>query len=294
MTNPSSFASAFAQRGPACGERGDAGAGLVTSKTTFQTTVHGSHESGFQSHTVNISAPACAERRVKRLKRSVWASGHLHGIATKGFRPPVCWFVTLTYVGVDDWKANHMSKALLGYRNWCRAKGVECRYTWVGELQKRGAVHYHLLCWLPQGVTMPMWDKPTRKTHGRQRAPFWPHGMTNTQKATAGVGYLMKYLSKLGELTIFPKGIRLYGIGGLNQEARAVRTWFNLPEWAKSEHGVGDLVRRKVGLIVKATGEILEPAFSCSIQGGCLVIKQLRELAERFHDGAYSTFPRLN
>ena len=103
----------------------------------------------------------------------------------------------------------------------------------------------------------------------------------------------MKYLSKLGELTVFPKGIRLYGIGGLDNAARAVRGWFNLPEWAKLDHGVGDLVRKKVGLVVRASGEILAPAYSCKLAMGCLVIKQLRDLPARFHDGAYSTFPRV-
>lgn len=279
-------AAASAERGPACGESSRAAAGLVSSKTNCETSTN------YQKRTVNLSKPACAERRVKRLKRSVWASGHLHGVPKAGHRPAVCWFVTLTYKGVDDWKANHMSKALWAYRNWCKSKRVDCRYTWVGELQKRGAVHYHLLVWLPHGVTMPQWDRPTRKAHGRERAPFWSHGMTNTQKAKAGVGYLMKYLSKLGELTIFPKGIRLYGIGGLDLVARSVRSWLNLPEWAKAEFGVGELMRKKLGLIVRATGEVLEPAYSCTIAGGALVIKQLREVATRFHDGAYSTFPR--
>lgn len=278
-------AAASAERGPACGERSRAAAGLVTFKTSLEVLT------SFQKHTVNLSKPACAERRVKRLKRSVWASGHLHGISRSGFRPAVCWFVTLTYVGVDDWRANHISKAIQNYRNWCKSKGVHCRYTWVGELQKRGAVHYHLLVWLPQGVRMPLWDRPTRKFCG-QRPSFWPHGMTNTEIAKAGVGYLMKYLSKLGELTIFPKGIRLYGIGGLDACSRSVRSWFNLPEWAKAEYGVGELARKKLGLVVRSTGEILAPAYSCVIQCGQLVIKQLREIAVRFHDGAYSTFPK--
>lgn len=259
------------------------GAGLVTSKTSLPASLHNAFL------TVNLSAPCCAERRVKRLKRSVWASGHLHGIASAGHRPPVCWFVTLTYKGLDDWRPDHMSDAVQGFRNWCRSKGVPCRYTWVGELQQRGAVHYHLLVWLPIGLRMPHWDRTTRLSSNRDRAPFWPHGMTNTEVAKSGVGYLMKYLSKLGELTKFPKGIRLYGIGGLDKQARAVRTWYNLPEWAKSGYGVGELKRVRSGLCVLATGELLEPAFSCRIIAGCLAIFQLREIPERFHAGAYSS-----
>lgn len=260
--------------------RADGGAGLVPSKTSLEGLF------------VNLAPSAVAERRVKRLKRAVWASGHLHGIADQGHRPPVCWFVTLTYVGKHDWQADHISKAIQSYRNWCQAKRVKCRYTWVAELQGRGAVHYHLLIWLPHGVRMPHWDKATRKSHGRTRPAFWPHGMTNTDKAKAGVGYLMKYLSKLGELTRFPKGLRLYGIGGLNDQGRTVRAWFNLPEWVKASHGVGDVKRVKSGYLVQSTGEFLPPAYSVSLMPYGLEVQALRELPKRFHDGAYSTYPR--
>lgn len=249
------------------------GGGLVPSKTSLQDLL------------INLSPSAVAERRVKRLKRSVWASGHLHAMADHGYRAPVCWFVTLTYRGVNDWCADHISKAVQRYRNWCRSVGVACRYTWVAELQQRGAVHYHLLAWLPVGVAMPHWDKPK----GR-RATFWPHGMSNTQQAKAGVGYLMKYLSKLGELTRFPKGLRLYGIGGLTEQGRHIRAWYNLPEWVKRSFGVAEVARLGRRLVVRATGELLEPAFKvCMVPAG-LVVQGLRELPARFHDGAYSTW----
>jgi hypothetical protein len=261
-------------RGAANGEA----AGLVSSKTSLE-------------HFVSLAPTACAERRVKRLKRAVWASGHLHGMAANGFRPDTAWFVTPTYVGVDDWKADQISAALHAYRQWCTSHGYSCRYTWVGELQQRGAVHYHLLVWLPRGVIMPKWDLPHKMASGKVRAAFWPHGMTNTQIAKAGVGYLMKYLSKLGELTRFPKGMRLYGVGGLCKTGRAVRAWYNLPEWAKRSFGVGELTRKGPLLIVRATGEILEPAFKVKLTPSGLLVIPLRELPERFHDGAYSTWP---
>jgi len=257
------------------------GCGLVSSKTT-------------SNHFVNLAPSAAAERRVKRLKKSVWASGHLHGIAENGSRAPQCWFVTLTYAKANAWAANHVRGALDSFRKWCKRVGALCRYTWVGEIQPKrlentgdAVVHYHLLVWLPRHLSMPQWDRPKGK-----RDAFWSHGMTNTQKAKAGVGYLMKYLSKLGELTRFPKGLRLYGIGGLNAQARNVRAWYNLPEWVKASYGVAEVVRKKIGLLVKATGEILEPAFSVKFVPSGLVITQLRDVAQRFHDGAYSTFPR--
>lgn len=239
---------------------------------------------------INLSAPDCAERRVKRLKRSVWASGHLHGLADQGFRAPTCWFVTLTYASADAWKPMHIARAIDAFRKWCKSIGVPCRYTWVGEIQPKrlassgdAVVHYHLLAWLPPGVSMRHWDKVTEK-----RQAFWPHGMTQTEVAKSGVGYLMKYLSKLGELTKFPKGLRLYGIGGLDQKARAVRAWYNLPVWAKLSHGVGQLARRAGGLCVLATGELLPPVFSIKLAPGELVVTRIRETESRFPAG---TFP---
>jgi len=223
----------------------DIGAGLVPSKT--------SPPSGLF---VNLAPSAVAERRVKRLKKSVWASGHLHGMAENGFRAAQCWFVTLTYRGVSDWSAKHISAAIELFRKWCKRVGVPCRYTWVAELQHRGAVHYHLLCWLPQGRRMPQWDR----TYGRLSA-FWPHGMSNTQVAKAGVGYLMKYLSKLGELSRFPKGLRLYGIGGLNECSRSIRSWLNFPEWVKRSFGVGEVKRGTGGFVVRSTGEFCESPY---------------------------------
>lgn len=115
--------------------------------------------------------------------------------------------------------------------------------------------------------------------------------MSETEIAKSGVGYLMKYLSKLGELMRFPKGMRLYGIGGLNAIGRAVRCWYNLPEWVKRTYGVSEIKRHGRRLVVCATGELLEPAFKVSRIPSGLLVTPLRELPPRFHDGAYSTWP---
>lgn len=278
-----------------------AGAGLVTSKTKANEsnktssqlvakkatdTVKGGH------FDITFTKALASQNRVDRLKRSVWASGHLHGLAKKGHRPLQPWFVTLTYKGVKDWRPNHVKKAMNAYRAWCERKGYATKYTWVSELQARGAVHYHLLIWLPVGAKMPHWDREQPTPSGRLRAPFWPHGMTNTQIAKSGVGYLMKYLSKLGELTVFPEGLRLYGIGGLDPLARCVRAWYNLPEWAKCLYGVGDLKRWNNRLMCVATGELLEPMYAKQLIPGGIRLTLLRDYPERWHSGAYSTVPR--
>jgi hypothetical protein len=117
--------------------------------------------------------------------------------------------------------------------------------------------------------------------------------MTNTQPAKAGVGYLMKYLSKLGELTVFPDGLRLYGMGGLTPEGRQIRQWQNLPQWVKNTYGVGDIARAGASFVVQATGELLEPMFRCRVIPGGIEVLQLREMPPKLYDhGAYCTFPR--
>ena len=271
-------------------ETGPAVAGLVPYKTTRQVGV---------SSEISFSKPVVAERRIKRLKRSVWASGHLHGLAENGFRASKCWFVTLTYAKANAWASDHLSSAIRGFRSWCKSVGVPCRYTWVAEIQPhrlettgQAVVHYHLLAWLPVGLNMPHWDRMTRKQGGLRDA-FWPHGMTNTQMAFSGVGYLMKYLSKLGELTIFPKGLRLYGIGGLTGEGRSVRRWYNLPEWVKLSGGVGDVLKFGSSFVQRETGEIIPPAYSVKKTPFGLILTQLRALPERWFDGAFSSFPRV-
>lgn len=229
--------------------------------------------------------------RIKRLRRAVWSSGHLHSIADHGHRPPVAHFVTLTYVGVHDWRADHISDATEQYRRHCARLGVPCRYLWVAELQMRGAVHYHLVAWLPLGVRMPHWDR-IRTHKGREIKPFWSHGMTNTQVAKNAIGYLMKYLSKVGSKTRFPPHLRLYGCGGLDAQARSVRRWYNLPQWAKNEYGVGDLKRQGSKLVHVASGELLSPMYQRYFIPGAILLVPLREPSLKLHDGAYSMWPR--
>lgn len=265
-------------------------AGLVPFKTS---PIENTFSNGGHSKIINFSKSDAALKRVKRLKSNVWAAGHLHNMPKPGYRASQPWFVTLTYADVGGWRANHIADAMDSYRRWCKRRGMPCEYLFVAELQNRGAVHYHLLVWLPRGVRMPMWDKTTRSSR-REVSPFWVHGMTNTQPAKAGVGYLMKYLSKLGELTVFPPGLRLYGMGGLSVEARQIRYWQNLPQWVKNDHGVGQIVRTPAGYVDLASGEILPPMYRRRFCPGGVEITQLREMPAKIYDhGAFCTFPRF-
>lgn len=257
-----------------------AAAGLVQSKTSPNQTIE-----------IDLSPSEKAKRRIKKLKRSVYLAGQLHSMSKAGHRPPVPWLITLTYDtrgtlgrGAHQWCADHMSKASDAYRRWCQRYGYTAKYTWVCELQGNGTPHYHLVAWLPHGVNMPKWDKPRR-----QRKAFWSHGMTETARLKSNVGYLMKYLSKMGEFHRFPKGLRLHGNGGLELDARQIRTWHNMPEWVKNEYGVGEVKRMRGGLVDMETGEMLQPAYRVAFTRDTLTVTRLRETAPRAHDGPYCT-----
>lgn len=167
--------------------------------------------------------------------------------------------VTLTYAGDNsDWKPRHVSDYIRKVREWFKARcpGERLRYVWVAELQQRGVIHYHAVFFLPAGVRMPQAD----------RKGWWPHGMTNTLKATAPVAYLMKYASKVESKTIggFPRGSRIYGIGGLDAPGAAFKRWVLWPAYVQGNASVADRYRpaKGGGYLNAQTGEFLASEFA--------------------------------
>lgn len=107
--------------------------------------------------------------------------------------------LTLTYARVGDWEPRHISHCMA----WLRDQGVRA-YVWVAELQRRGAVHYHVLALYPDGQR---WVKPD-VVHGG-----WAHGFSFVTQDVLHPFYLMKYLQKDGSKHgTFPTGLRLYGM----------------------------------------------------------------------------------
>lgn len=248
------------------GERSEPG--LVPSKTTVPTVV------------IQNSVESRTARRVAALRKALWGAAHGMALQFRSGVKPNVWMVTLTYAPGVDWKPEHISNALRRLRKQMGAEHARPRYAWVAEMQGRGAVHYHVVLWLPHGRHCEKWDE----------AGWWPHGMSNRVKAIAPVAYLMKYASKGDNHGVqFPKGIRIYGVGGLSDDGRNIQRWLQLPEWAKRLHGVGDVVRRAGRRVVLATGQVLESPWAVRLLPQGLELRQLRPVAERFHDGPYST-----
>lgn len=156
--------------------------------------------------------------RLKRLKKNVITSARLHSREVS--RGTKSLMVTLTYADECEWSPKQIARYLDCIKQWLKRKGHPCRYVWVYELTKRGRPHYHVLFWLPKGLTMPKADK----------RGWWPWGLTRTEWARNAVGYLAKYASKGKDSDqVIPKGVRLYGVGGLTLHSRRERAWWNLP-----------------------------------------------------------------
>jgi hypothetical protein len=184
--------------------------------------------------------------RLTRLRQTVGLAARLHEAEThqKGFRACVPWLVTLTYRPSVEWRPEHVSRAIECARQWAKSNGHgRLRYTWVAELQERGAVHYHLCVWLPPGVRMPKWDVRV----SRLGSAWWPHGMTNRKIARHAVAYLCKYMSKGSDYTAFPKGARIYGVGGLSKEGKGAARWQKYPSFVQSRASIHDHWRRATG-----------------------------------------------
>lgn len=187
-----------------------------------------------------LQLPCPEYLRLKRLQKSVRESAEVIQETLQNARVKYkAHMVTLTYRDDVDWSPRQVSNYLKCVREWARRKAIFLHYVWVLELTKRGRPHYHVLFWLPRGISMPKADKQG----------WWRHGMTNTVPARSPVGYLCKYTSKgidfdsWGKL---PRGGRLYGHGGFTPSMRITRVWRLAPGWVRELIDEVDGVR-KVG-----------------------------------------------
>ena len=210
-----------------------------------------------------------AECRWKRLRKNLGVAAKLHNVAGAHARVLM---VTLTYAKVDGWAPHHVSDYLRHVRQWFKRKaGKALRYVWVAEVQERGAMHYHVVFWMPRGVHMPKADK----------RGWWPHGMTNTLVAAKPVAYVMKYASKFDTKKGIVHGARIYGVGGLDAAARGVRRWCNWPAFVQARASVTDRYVPQVGggWTNRATGEWWPSEYrvTSTSNSGLTVIERVRD-----------------
>ncbi|TBO34440.1 hypothetical protein EYS42_03235 [Aquabacterium lacunae] len=93
-------------------------------------------------------------------------------------------------------------------------------YTWV--LEKGGQFHYHLTVWLPRG----------KKISHADLERWWPHGFTHTEMCRDPEGWT-RYMRKSPTKDDLPKGMRAYGYGGMDPDAKVAVHDQCLPQWVK-------------------------------------------------------------
>ena len=172
--------------------------------------------------------------RVARLRSSIREACKLHEqeadwqsrrLGRSAYRKT---FITLTYRDGGDWQRRHISEFLDRLRKWLGARDATLMYAWVAELQKRGALHYHLIVWVPRRLRLPRPDA----------SGWWPHGMSNIETARNPVGYMVKYATKTtpADLKRLKKGVRLHGNGGHSPLNRVALRETLAPWWLKQAH----------------------------------------------------------
>lgn len=114
---------------------------------------------------------------------------------------------TLTYRPDVVHSNTHMGR----FMDWLRTEQGDPLYCWVAELQKRGAVHYHVLALLPKGITPRSPSKNRRSKIGT--AWGWPYGRTHILRGVKYPHYIQKYISKGddGDGNEYPANCRTFG-----------------------------------------------------------------------------------
>jgi hypothetical protein len=135
--------------------------------------------------------------RLNRVKLRIraWASLVL---SLSGFSLIHC---TLTYRDVDGWQPYDIHHFLDA---WTKRYTFIVAYSWVVELQKRGAPHYHVIFVVPRGFLFDSYP---------DASGLWPHGRSKT-KFVFSPYYLIKYLNKQyqKDYSKLPKGMRVFAV----------------------------------------------------------------------------------
>jgi len=215
------------------------------------------------SDTIQLDQQALRRKRTR--KSTITAARLLQEQLSEGGHRTYPVMVTLTYAAIDRWSSKHVSAHLKTCREWFRRRGYKFDYLWVAELQKRGAVHYHVLIWMPKKLQLPKPDN----------AGWWRHGMTKIEKVRNAVGYAAKYVSKDALNHKFPRGLRLCGRGGLSRRSVVELRWWNSPVWVRRWLPTITDVRRTPGggYLCLETGEWRPSPYEVFLIGGQIYIR---------------------
>ena len=217
--------------------------GLVSFFKTTDTVVFSSPSLALISGLIELDRHAA---RVKRMRKSILgaAAQHVLQCAKPGFRRGRWAMLTLTYRNDGEWEPSQVRTLLKHVRQWMQRRGFGMRVVWCLELTKRLRPHYHVLVYVPRGLSVPKPDK----------RGWWPWGMTQIITCRNAVGYVAKYASKASPemVAAIPKGARTYGVGGLTLEGARIVRWSKAPSFVQKAMGRAADIRKVVGGYVDA------------------------------------------
>lgn len=130
----------------------------------------------------------------------------------------------LTYRPGVEWRANDIRDFIAKLKREVGLKNI-ISMARVAELQERGAVHFHIIVIVKQGVRVPFPDK----------SGLWRHGSSRVEKARSPF-YLVSYTKKEYQKSgIYPKGCRMYEVWINPEFVSYVERWYfrlsSLPGW---------------------------------------------------------------
>jgi len=196
--------------------------GLSSHETNFRLTLPG-REWVFwfeNTQTGEITSVTSWESRMRRMKRRIKAWGKASPLG-------VDYIVAhLTYRPGCSWRPLHITEFITAVKKHLKKKLLG--YVWVAEMQKRGAVHYHVVLAVEKGERIPKPDI----------AGWWPYGSTTVEKKRRPLGYLMDYWSKIRQKRGYPRGIRIFAVvwfpWASNGDSRFLVALWSLPGWVLS------------------------------------------------------------
>lgn len=211
--------------------------------------------------------------RVKRMRRVILTSARYLEADQRAEGAAVPLAVTLTYRKAGEWEPRHMRAFMKRVGAWAARRAIRrLRYIWVAEIQERrysrtgeAVVHYHAVIWLPASQARHF---PFPDSNG-----WWPHGWSRVEACRCGAAYAAKYASKSGEAGAFPKGLRLFGAGGLGPVRRRMLRWWLAPTYVRQLGGCEHRWRRQRGggWVSQLTGESVRSRYRWGgLRGGKL------------------------
>lgn len=165
---------------------------LQPKSVLLNTDLKNDHERGKRSGKLFIDGlTPQAKHKIQKASR-VLEAVHKHEPKMKSY----CSMITLTYG--KDYPTDHDSKKHLDtFLKRLRRLHPTCKYVWVAEKQKRGAIHYHILTpyFTKKDFVNSAWNEIVNKWQKNNDLPI-QQLLPNVIKVMSAGSYLAKYLQK--------------------------------------------------------------------------------------------------